>query len=272
MVSTKFEEGSSNQLSLALSAFDDLCIMLAESLSVSEGGPAHLWRELMFQFGTNFHVLVSTLPSVVRLAPSPIAAFSLANNRVESGGDVNFFSLCDIIKRFMRAVATTFRPIMIFWDDMQWCDSVSLGLMHAVLSDNKGGNSGIFFAGSYRDNEVDDEHVLQGFFSWLSVFHVPVNTICLGGLPDVGVLELVSYSLGVLPRLCNALSQVVHRKTEGNPFFVQTFLRSLGTYSCVLSRFIISWTFSYVHALPFQMQLTSTCWYTASARRVGCGI
>ena len=228
MVSTKFEEGSSNQLSLALSAFDDLCIMLAESLSVSEGGPAHLWYELNSQFGTNFHMLVSTLPSVVRLAPSPIAAFSLVSNRVKSGGDVNFFSLCDIIKRFMRAVATTSRPVMIFWDDMQWCDAVSLGLIHAVLSDNRGGNSFIFFAGSYRDNEVDDEHILQGFFSWLYSFHVPVNTVSLGGLSDVDVLELVSHSLGMLPRLCDSLSQVVHRKTEGNPFFVQTFLRSLG--------------------------------------------
>lgn len=38
---------------------------------------------------------------------------------------------------------------------------------------------------------------------------------------------MVSDSLEILPRLCGSLSQVVLRKTEGNPFFVQTFLTSL---------------------------------------------
>ena len=38
---------------------------------------------------------------------------------------------------------------------------------------------------------------------------------------------MVSYCLGIFPRLCESLSRVVERKTKGNPFFIQTFLSSL---------------------------------------------
>ena len=85
----------------------------------------------------------------------------------------------------------------------------------------------MFFIGSYRDNEVSEDHIVHGFLGWLSNFGVPVNSVQLGGLGERDVNLLISESLGMLPRLCQRLSEIVFRKTEGNPFFVQTFLRSL---------------------------------------------
>jgi predicted ATPase len=118
---------------------------------------------------------------------------------------------------------------MMVLDDLQWSDSVSLGLVHTVLSDRKGASC-VFFLGSYRDNEVHQHHILHGFHSWLSTFDVPSSTIHLDGISQENVLSLISDSLGMLPRLCLSLSQVIYRKTGGNPLFVQTFLRSLGEY------------------------------------------
>ena len=86
----------------------------------------------------------------------------------------------------------------------------------------------MFFIGSYRDNEVSEDHIVHGFLGWLSNFGVPVNSVQLGGLGERDFNLLISESLGMLPRLCQSLSRIVFRKTEGNPFFVQTFLRSLG--------------------------------------------
>jgi predicted ATPase len=106
---------------------------------------------------------------------------------------------------------------------------VSLGLVHAVLSDRKGA-SYLFFVGCYRDNEVAPDHIIHGFRNWLSSFNVPYNTVHLGGMAKEDVLSLVSDSLRMLPRLCQSLAEVVHRKTDGNPLFVQTFLRSLGEF------------------------------------------
>lgn len=86
----------------------------------------------------------------------------------------------------------------------------------------------MFFIGSYRDNEVPEDHIVHGFLGWLSNFAVPVNSVELGGLLEHDVNLLISESLGMLPRRCQSLSQIVFRKTDGIPFFVQTFLQSLG--------------------------------------------
>ena len=225
LLTKKFEEHSTNQLSLVLSSFNDACALLAEESSDTD----YLWRKLLSEFGTNFYKLVQILPNVIRLAPTPEAAQSTSRlaQGIINGGDVNFFSLCDIIKRFMRAISISSRPFVLFLDDLQWADSVSLGLVHTVLSDIKG-SSCMFFIGGYREYELSENHVLHGFFQWLSNFNVPLNTVHLDGMSEEDVNSLVSDTLGMLPRLCQRLSQIVFRKTKGNPFFVATFLRSLG--------------------------------------------
>jgi predicted ATPase len=227
VVQKKFEVNSTNQLYLVLSAFNNLCEQLAKNYYGSaKGGTANIWHQLVMEFGSSLHMLANILPNIIRLTPSPAAAFSLVQG---TKGDVNFFSLCDIIKRFMRVISATSLPVIMVLDDLQWSDSVSLGLVHAVLSDRNGASC-LFFVGCYRDNEVDQHHILHGFHNWLSASDVPSSTIHLGGISQEDVLALVSDSLGMLPRLCLSLSQVIYRKTEGNPLFVQTFLRSLGEY------------------------------------------
>ena len=187
-----------------------------------------LWHQLLSEFDQNFPLLVGIIPNLIKLAPSPVAAFSLGREVVvDNVGDVNYFSLCDMIKRFMRAISISSYPVVFCLDDVQWADPVSMGLIHTVLSDMKGASC-VYFIGSYRDNEVSESHILHGFYSWLAAFNVPLNTVRLVALSEKDVNSLVSDSLGMLPHLCRSLSQVVHRKTEGNPFFVQTFLRSLG--------------------------------------------
>eukprot|EP00956_Cyclotella_meneghiniana_P022406 scaffold42418_cov66-Cyclotella_meneghiniana.AAC.1 len=122
-------------------------------------------------------MLVDILPNVATLAPSPAATFSLAE-RIQGGGDVNFFSLCDTINRFMKVIySATSHSVVFFCDDIQWSDPVSLGLVHTR-------ESCMFFIGSYRDNEVSEDHIVHGFWGWLSNFGVPVNSVQLGGLGE----------------------------------------------------------------------------------------
>lgn len=232
VVKKKFEQNSTNQLSLVLSAFNDMCILLANENQFNTERSGYLWHKLASEFATNLHMLVSILPNVIKLVPSPEIALSLANG-INSEGEVNFFSLCDMIKRFMRAVSNPSRPSILFLDDLQWADSVSLGLVNTIVSDKKGA-SGVFFVGSYRDNEVSEGHILHGLCSWLSSFQVPLSKCHLNGLSESEVNAMVSESLGMLPRSCHSLSQVVFRKTEGNPLFMQTFLQSLGMFELVL--------------------------------------
>ena len=212
LVSGKFNETSKSQLSVVLSALDDLCILIADRNTPEKS--QHIWRRLVSEFGTNFHMLVRTLPNILRLA-SALATTLSWDGDIMSQGEVNFFSLCDIIRRFMRVVSSSLCPVMLFLDDLQWADPVSLGLVHTVLSDRKGASC-LFFVGTYRDNEVLPQHIIFGFYDWLFAFNVPITTIHLDGMPEDDVNSMISYALGVLPRVCRSLSRVVFRKTDGN--------------------------------------------------------
>jgi hypothetical protein len=54
VVQKKFEENSTNQLYLVLSAFNDLCEQLTESYCLAErGGASTLWHKLVMEFGSS---------------------------------------------------------------------------------------------------------------------------------------------------------------------------------------------------------------------------
>lgn len=233
LISGKFNETSNSQLSVVLSALDDLCILIADRNTPEKS--QYIWQRLVSEFGTNFHLLVRTLPNILRLASSLSTTLS-CDGDILSQGEVNFFSLCDSIKRFMRVVSSSFCPVMLFLDDLQWADPVSLGLIHTVLSDRKG-SSCLFFVGSYRDNEVLPQHIIFGFYDWLLALNVPITTIHLDGMPEDDVNSMISDALGILPRLCRSLSRVVFRKTDGNRklrsfILLKTSILSQNPHSC----------------------------------------
>eukprot|EP00957_Ditylum_brightwellii_P070632 5366989-Ditylum_brightwellii.AAC.1 len=59
---------------------------------------------------------------------------------------------------FVRAIATPSHPIVLFLDDLQWADELSLQLICTLAADTEINN--FLFIGSYRDNEIDDTHPL----------------------------------------------------------------------------------------------------------------
>ena len=222
IISKKFEAPPSNPLDVVLSAFDDLCVLLESRCD--EAKRHDIYEQIASEFGRSLYLLVRVVPNVIRLSSSQTQAISVISDAVNES-DVNFFSLCNTIQRLMMIVSSACPPVTIILDDLQWADAVSLGLINTVLSDS---SSSVFFVGTYRDNEVKPTHIMFGFCEWLSKFNVPVNTINIDGIGLDEVNDIVSEALGILPRFCQSLSQIVYRKTKGNPFFVQTFLQSLG--------------------------------------------
>ncbi|KAL3799465.1 hypothetical protein HJC23_013920 [Cyclotella cryptica] len=224
VVAQKFDKVSTmSPLSVVMSAFNELCLLVSMRSTPQE---LHsIYENLIIEFGANFHDLARALPNVlVMLSTCNSVPFS----RIETDDFnlANYSSLCCTLQRFMRVVSSTSRTFMIFLDDLQWADPVSLGLVHAVLSDIKG-KSSMLFIGTFRDNEVGPDHIIFGFLDMLTQFNVTTCKIHLNGLAESDVNAIISDALGTLPRLCTSLSQVVSRKTHGNPYYVLEFLRSI---------------------------------------------
>jgi len=130
-----------------------------------------------------------------------------------------------IFQTFVGAISTAQQPVIMFLDDLQWCDSASLDLIVALLADLD--VRYFMFIGCYRSDEVEPDGDL------LRCFEV-VTTI--QAMTQIEVTNLSKDELNLL--LLHALhredegeimdlTKVVYKKTSGNIFHSMQILEEL---------------------------------------------
>jgi len=119
------------------------------------------------------------------------------------------------------------KGVVLFIDDLQWSDTATLELLKSVVSD--GEIPSLLIVGAYREDEVPDHHPLAFHIRDLEKMNVSVTQIKIGNLSVNNVRPLVAEALGMDDddSKVKTLAETIHKKTEGNPFFVLMFLRSL---------------------------------------------
>lgn len=130
-----------------------------------------------------------------------------------------------VFQKFVHVFAQAEHPLIIFLDDLQWVDSASLRLIENLLLDPESHH--MLIIGAYRDNEVDSMHPLIISTQQLLKSKVNINTTTLQPLLTEDVEHLISDSLTLpIPQIM-PLEKLIYEKTQGNPFFINEFLRML---------------------------------------------
>ncbi|HEY9836631.1 MAG TPA: AAA family ATPase, partial [Vampirovibrionales bacterium] len=131
-----------------------------------------------------------------------------------------------IFQNFIRVFATQEHPLVVFLDDLQWADIASLKLLELLLSD--GDLHHVLVIGAYRDNEVSPVHPLMLMVNRLQQTQgVGINRIEVPPLKREDLNHLVADALSCPETRSQPISELVFQKTEGNPFFITQFLKSL---------------------------------------------
>lgn len=133
--------------------------------------------------------------------------------------------LFDGISAWLRSAAAK-KPLVIFFDDLHWCDRPSLALLEQIARNIA--NERVVIIGTYRDVEVDRVHPLaQTLAAVRRMDHH--ERLSLHGLTAAGVDELLAAmeasEEAATGRL--ALASVLHAESEGNPFFIREVLNHL---------------------------------------------
>jgi len=172
-------------------------------------------QEAMGQVG---QVMVDMVPSLkLVIGPqSPVPELS----GVEAQNRFNY-----VCRNFFRQAATAEHPLVIFIDDLQWADIASFNLIFTLLTDKQVTN--FFLIGAYRDNEVSPAHPLMLLLESLNKEDVQPYTIRVENLSKNDVAALCADVLHSDDRDVEELSELIHTKTLGNPFFVTQFLKTL---------------------------------------------
>jgi len=266
VLSHKFDQILSKERSMLeiVALFNDLCLLISEKNTKPD--ILALVDDLIGYFGPDLSSLAQLLPNIKVLAPH----LDLPVGEQESANHTNLQSICFTLQRFIGVVSSAVHPVVLFLDDLQWCDDSVLTVVESIFSELSG-SACFFFVGTFRSNEVAVDHALFRCADRLNSRGVRITMLSLEGLQPTDLNTMISDALCVFPRISEPLSDIVFQKTKGNPFFVLAFLRSLVergllNYNIKLRRWLwdeddvsaMDVTGNVLHLLSFKMTGLST--------------
>ncbi|NEO84263.1 MAG: AAA family ATPase [Spirulina sp. SIO3F2] len=212
----KFDQFNRNiPFSAFVQAFREL---MGQLLSESDEDLANWKAKILDAVGENGQVLIEVIPELERIIdkqnPAPELSGTAAQNR---------FNL--LFQKFITVFTTPEHPLTIFVDDLQWADSASLNLMKVLMGKSESGY--LLLLGAYRDNEVFPAHPLMLTLADLEKQNAEISTITLEPLSENHINQLVAETLSCPVAVAQPLTELVYRKTQGNPFFTTQFLKGL---------------------------------------------
>ena len=142
------------------------------------------------------------------------------------------------IVTLVEVLARAEHPLVLFIDDLQWCDLASLRLLDALLDDN-GERSALVLVLAWRNNEVGPGHAA---WSFIERHADHATSITLEPLGFDALTEWIATSLRTSAPEVKDLVQLTLDKTAGNPFFVRRFMRDLADKQLIGVDSSGSWT------------------------------
>ncbi len=175
------------------------------------------WRDTLTDaLGANLRALVDLAPELERIVgpQPPLAALppTESQNRLQI-----------VFRNFVRAAARPGHPILLYLDDLQWSDAPTLSLIENLATARDVGH--LLILGAYRSNEVDAGHGLTLVRDAIARAR-PMRELALGPLDRRAVGRIAAAALSADAGDVAELSDLLYRKTEGNPFFIRELLHA----------------------------------------------
>jgi predicted ATPase/signal transduction histidine kinase len=212
----KFDQfGRNIPFSAFVQAFRDL---MGQLLTESDAQIQQWQRKILAALGDRGQVIIDVIPELERLIGKQPPVEELFGTAAQ-----NRFNFT--LQKFIQVFAASDHPLVIFLDDLQWADTASLNLIQLLAIDRE--TRYFLQIGAYRDNEVSPAHPLMLTLAEIQKSGAAVNTITLTPLNISDLNRLLADTLVCDRKIATQLTELVHQKTQGNPFFVTQFLKYL---------------------------------------------
>ncbi|MEA2771878.1 MAG: hypothetical protein QOD93_4840, partial [Acetobacteraceae bacterium] len=177
------------------------------------------WREALLEaLGPNGRLMVDLVPELNLVIGEQPPVPELPPQDAQRRFQLAF-------RRFIGVFARPEHPLALFLDDLQWLDTATLDLIEDLLT--QADMQHLLLIGAYRDNQVDAAHPLRRKLEAIKTEGGKVKEITLAPLAHAHIGQLIADALHCEPVRAALLTQLVHEKTAGNPFFVIQFLSAL---------------------------------------------
>lgn len=192
---------------------------LVKQLLAESAAQLQQWQtKLQAVLGSNAQLIIDVVPDVELIVGKQPALPDLAPLEAQ-----NRFHL--VFQNFIRVFCASEHPLVLFLDDLQWADSATLNLLDGMLTQAE--IEHLFLLGAYRENEVSPGHPLMIALETLRANAIVIHEVTLAPLALADISCLIADTLHSDARSVQPLAELVIRKTSGNPFFVNQFLKTL---------------------------------------------
>ncbi len=188
-----------------------------QMLSETATGVAAWRARLMHRLGANAQLMVQLVPSLTWLLGEQPQVPPLAPREHEAR-----FRL--VFAQFVSACASADRPLVLFFDDLQWADAASLDLLRGLIQ--LGGARDLLIVGACREEALFEAHPLQAVVKAARQAQ-RLTEIALGPLPDAELSAWLAEAMGAGADEAAPLATAIGERTGGNPFFCAQFLLEL---------------------------------------------
>jgi len=177
------------------------------------------WRAALCNgLGTNGQLIVNLIPELEIVIGRQPAVPDLPGAEAHA-------RLLAVFRGFLGVVATREHPLVLFLDDLQWLDAATLALLeHLATSPDL---RHVLIIGAYRDNDVEPSHPLVRILTAIRSAGLPIRELALSPLLPEALTSLIADALRTEPERAEPLAQVVHERSQGNPFFAIQFFTEL---------------------------------------------
>lgn len=250
-----FVEGKFNQYqrtgeiySALAAALSDLCELVVSTSTATTKKRAHgqdltgptvsvtalgsLREKLRQQLGSEAKLLTMLIPGLCHLLPE--LRTNICEAEVEEIGNWDGHQALTRLKQlcieFLSVVVTPQQPVAIFLDDLQWCDDASMQIIVSLVQSAK--LSHILWVVSFRNDSDGYLSTMDEFLSTLvdeneKEMNAPLTVLDVGNLDFEGTSKLVEAWASPSIFDLRELSEIIYQKTNGNPYFMEQFLKQL---------------------------------------------
>ena len=214
-ITGKFDQFQRNTPYQALiQAFKELVEQL---LTESQTYLEELRQKILTSLGNNAQVIIDVIPDLEIILGKQPPVSELGYTESQNRFNLNF-------SKFIKVFCQKEHPLVIFLDDLQWADIPSLKLIQFILEKK---NKYLFLIGAYRHNQCLPQHPFRKMIETLQEEKISINQITLEPLGIEHISQFIADSLQLDNQTVNPLAELVLKKTGGNPFFVNEFLKNI---------------------------------------------
>ncbi|MBI9069227.1 MAG: AAA family ATPase [Salinivirgaceae bacterium] len=215
-VSGKFDQLKKN---IPYNAFIQAISQLLRAILSEGSDEIQSWKtKILNHLNGNGKLITNVIPElefiIGKQADLPSLPASESHNR--------FFST---FLNFIKTFTSKKHPLVIFLDDLHWADMASLDMIESLLSHNHTGS--LLIIGAYIDSEIKTEHPLLISIERIQNSESKFHNIHIDNLEHNAIQELLIDAFSFTNEISDYLTKVCLSKTNGNPFFIIEFLKSL---------------------------------------------